>query len=124
MACVEHDRQTADRPQERALSTVVYFMSLMRQAKTPFTVVDEINQGMDQRNERAMHDQLVKTTCQDDAGQAWLVTPKLLTGLSYHPHMRVLAIGNGPWVPSSTEADTPPFPMREMLERHKRGRDE
>ena len=98
-------------------------MSLMRQAKTPFTVVDEINQGMDQRNERAMHEQLVNTTCQDDAGQAWLVTPKLLTGLAYHENMRVLCVGAGYWLPPSEDGKQP-FPMLDMLRRHKRGRED
>jgi chromosome segregation ATPase len=51
-------------------------MSLMQLARAPFSLVDEINQGMDQRAERAVHDQLVEATCADDAaGQSFLITP-------------------------------------------------
>lgn len=37
---------------ERAVSTIFYLMALQSLAKAPFRVVDEINQGMDPRNER------------------------------------------------------------------------
>lgn len=76
----------------------MYLMSLMTLSRAPFSLVDEINQGMDQRNERAVHNQLVKATCAgDDGGQYFLITPKLLTGLDYHPKMKVLCINNGDW---------------------------
>ncbi len=45
--------------QERSLATVTYLMSLSEMARTPFSLVDEINQGMDQKAERAVHNQLV-----------------------------------------------------------------
>ena len=45
---------------ERAVSTILYLMSLQSLAKSPFRVVDEINQGMDPRNERMIHEQIVK----------------------------------------------------------------
>lgn len=50
---------------ERSLTTIMYLMSL---TEAPFSLVDEINQGMDQRYERAIHDQLVKVTCHPDSG--------------------------------------------------------
>lgn len=37
---------------ERAVSTIYYLMALQSLARAPFRVVDEINQGMDPRNER------------------------------------------------------------------------
>lgn len=37
---------------ERAVSTVFYLMALQSLARAPFRLVDEINQGMDPRNER------------------------------------------------------------------------
>lgn len=37
---------------ERAVSTIFYLMALQSLARAPFRVVDEINQGMDPRNER------------------------------------------------------------------------
>lgn len=55
--------------QERSLATVTYLMSLSEMSRTPFSLVDEINQGMDQRAERAVHNALVETTCNSDAGQ-------------------------------------------------------
>lgn len=37
---------------ERAVSTIFYLMALQSLARAPFRLVDEINQGMDPRNER------------------------------------------------------------------------
>lgn len=72
----------------------MYLMSLAELAKAPFALVDEINQGMDQRVERQVHNALVKTTCKDDVGQYFLITPKLLPNLDYHEKMKVLVIQN------------------------------
>lgn len=55
--------------QERALTTVTYLLALAELARAPFALVDEINQGMDQRAERNMHKMLVETTCSHDVGQ-------------------------------------------------------
>jgi hypothetical protein len=55
--------------------------------------------------------QLVETTCDESAGQYaspfpregqltsryFLITPKLLTGLTYHERMKVLIVNNGHW---------------------------
>ncbi|WVQ72935.1 hypothetical protein IAR50_002497 [Cryptococcus sp. DSM 104548] len=84
---------------ERSLATVTYLMSLSEMSRTPFSLVDEINQGMDQRAERAVHNQLVDVTCGAAAGQYFLITPKLLNGLEYHPKMKVLIINNGIHLP-------------------------
>ncbi|KAA1076205.1 Structural maintenance of chromosomes protein 5 [Puccinia graminis f. sp. tritici] len=84
---------------ERSLSTIMYLMSLTELSKSPFSLVDEINQGMDRRAERLVHDQLVETTCKESASQYFLITPKLLFGLKYHPMMRVLCVNNGDWIP-------------------------
>lgn len=84
---------------ERSLSTILYLLSLTELSRTPFSLVDEINQGMDPRAERAVHDQMVAMTCQPQAGQYFLITPKLLPGLLYHELMKVLIINNGEWLP-------------------------
>ncbi|PLW22445.1 hypothetical protein PCASD_07790 [Puccinia coronata f. sp. avenae] len=84
---------------ERSLATIMYLMSLTELSKSPFSLVDEINQGMDRRAERRVHDQLVETTCRESASQYFLITPKLLFGLKYHPLMRVLCVNNGDWIP-------------------------
>lgn len=57
----------------------------------------DTTQGMDQKAERNVHNQLVEVTCGTDAGQYFLITPKLLTGLRYHERMKVLIVGNGTW---------------------------
>lgn len=54
---------------------------------------------MDQRAERAVHDQLVDVTCNSDVGQYFLITPKLLPNLMYHERMKVLCVNNGEWLP-------------------------
>lgn len=78
-------------------------MSLMEQARSPFSLVDEINQGMDARAERLVHNQLVDVTCGSDVGQYFLITPKLLPNLDYHPRMKVLCVYNGEWLPDQAD---------------------
>lgn len=56
-------------------------------------------QGMDQRAERLVHNQLVDVTCREESGQYFLITPKLLPDLKYHERMKVLCINNGEWLP-------------------------
>ncbi|KEI42098.1 uncharacterized protein L969DRAFT_91561 [Mixia osmundae IAM 14324] len=89
---------------ERSLSTILYLMSLTELAKAPFSLVDEINQGMDQRAERRVHNQLVAVTCTQDAGQYFLITPKLLPNLEYHQMMKILCVHSGDWLPSRFNA--------------------
>ncbi|KAI4154444.1 MAG: hypothetical protein L6R39_001385 [Caloplaca ligustica] len=50
---------------ERAVSTIFYLMSLQSLTRSPFRVVDEINQGMDPRNERLVHKRMVGIACGD-----------------------------------------------------------
>lgn len=88
---------------ERSLSTVLYLMSLTELSRSPFSLVDEINQGMDQRAERAVHDQMVEVTCRPHASQYFLITPKLLSDLRYHEKMKVLIINNGEWLPEKLD---------------------
>lgn len=99
---------------ERAVSTIFYLMALQSLSASPFRVVDEINQGMDPRNERMVHGRLVDIACAaNDSGEAedgnavggggggqyFLITPKLLSGLVYKPGMRVLCIYSGEHMP-------------------------
>ncbi|GAA6064062.1 hypothetical protein JCM10212_007036 [Sporobolomyces blumeae] len=84
---------------ERALTTVTYLLALAELARAPFALVDEINQGMDARAERNMHKMLVETTCKDDVGQYFLLTPKLLPDLVYDEKMKVLVINSGTFIP-------------------------
>jgi chromosome segregation ATPase len=98
--------------QERALTTVTYLLALAELARAPFALVDEINQGMDQRAERNMHKMLVETTCKDDVGQYFLLTPKLLPDLVYHEKMKVLVINSGSFIPDDLS-------LKGMVERRK-----
>ncbi|KAL0950349.1 hypothetical protein HGRIS_010317 [Hohenbuehelia grisea] len=84
---------------ERSLTTILYLMSLTEEARAPFSLVDEINQGMDQRAERNVHNSMVEVTCKPDSAQYFLITPKLLPDLNYHERMRILCVNNGEWLP-------------------------
>ena len=89
---------------ERAVSTIFYLMALQDLAQSPFRVVDEINQGMDPRNERMVHERMVDIACQEHTSQYFLVTPKLLTGLKFHPKMKVHITNSGEHIPDAKEA--------------------
>lgn len=96
---------------ERAVSTIFYLMALQSLSRAPFRVVDEINQGMDPRNERMVHGRMVDIACGEDnqtaagevgpGSQYFLITPKLLSGLKYKRGMRVLNIVSGERMPGS-----------------------
>ncbi|GAA5824176.1 hypothetical protein JCM3770_001191 [Rhodotorula araucariae] len=107
---------------ERALTTVTYLLALAELARAPFALVDEINQGMDQRAERNMHKMLVETTCNHDVGQYFLLTPKLLPDLVYHPKMKVLVINVSPYVPGDLSLRTILDRKRELVRGQKRPR--
>jgi chromosome segregation ATPase len=88
---------------ERAVSTIMYLMALQNLISAPFRSVDEINQGMDERNERLVFDQIVtSSTGASIDSQYFLVSPKLLQGLRSmeHEDVTVLMIWNGPGVRS------------------------
>ena len=86
---------------ERSVSTMLYLIALQTLSQSPFRVVDEINQGMDPRNERLVHKLIVNAACVGSTSQYFLITPKLLPDLEYHEKMRVLCICNGFWQPES-----------------------
>ncbi|KAI4176908.1 MAG: hypothetical protein LQ343_000765 [Gyalolechia ehrenbergii] len=65
---------------ERAVSTIFYLMSLQSLTRSPFRVVDEINQGMDPRNERLVHRRMVGLACSSSS----LTTN---TSNNNHPHL-------------------------------------
>ncbi|EPX73311.1 Smc5-6 complex SMC subunit Smc5 [Schizosaccharomyces octosporus yFS286] len=86
---------------ERSVSTIMYLLALQGVATAPFRIVDEINQGMDPRNERVVHSHIVNSTCETPSSQYFLVTPKLLPDLTYHRNLKVLCICNGSWLPNT-----------------------
>lgn len=83
---------------ERAVATVMYLMALQELTSSPFRVVDEINQGMDERNERLVFDRIVQSCCEGVVKpQYFLVSPKLLQGLRAmsHANCTALMVWNG-----------------------------
>ncbi|KAJ7021821.1 hypothetical protein C8F04DRAFT_1273230 [Mycena alexandri] len=83
---------------ERSLTTILYLMSLTEEARAPFLLVDEINQGMDRRAERMVHNSMVDVACKEDSAQYFLITPTLLPDLENHRRMKVLCVNNGEWL--------------------------
>jgi chromosome segregation ATPase len=78
--------------QEKSVGTIMYLMALQSLTKCPFRVVDEINQGMDVYNERKVFQRITKSSCGSKLPQYFLITPKLITGLSYHHDTKVMEI--------------------------------
>lgn len=73
---------------ERSVSTIMYLMALQERMVAPFRCVDEINQGLDERNERLVFSRIVENSTRkpkddptDHSGQYFLITPKLLPNL-------------------------------------------
>src|SRR5207248_1211031 len=98
LSLLDNHRQSGG---ERAVSTIFYLMALQSLSRAPFRVVDEINQGMDPRNERMVHGRMVDIACGEDGegersgSQYFLITPKLLSGLKYRRGRRVGRILSG-----------------------------
>lgn len=67
---------------ERAVSTIMFLMALNTIVQSPLRIVDEINQGMDERNERLVMRRIIANTTGTGGKQYFLITPKLLEGLS------------------------------------------
>lgn len=86
---------------EKSTTTAVFLNSLQGLTNTPFRVVDEINQGMDAKNERNAHRLIVSRATDPNvsAAQYFLITPKLLTDLHYSERMSVHCIFAGKWTP-------------------------
>jgi len=75
---------------ERSVSTILFLMALQNMLVSPVRCVDEINQGMDEVNERGVFRRIVKNSCKpptdpndatEHSGQYFLITPKLLPNL-------------------------------------------
>ncbi|XP_070501492.1 structural maintenance of chromosomes protein 5 [Chironomus tepperi] len=86
---------------ERAVAIAIYTLSLQHLTVVPFRCVDEINQGMDPKNERKIFQMLVDITCQPGQSQYFFVTPKLLPKLPYNDLMTVSIVHNGKYIEDS-----------------------
>lgn len=126
MSLLDNHRQSGG---ERAVSTIFYLLSLQSLAQAPFRLVDEINQGMDPRNERLVHSRMVEIACEDYMGevsdghpvgcQYFLITPKLLQGLRYHPNMTVHCIASGQYMPEDHKKLDFAALAEQALDRHR-----
>ena len=91
---------------ERSVSTIMYMMALQDLMSSPFRCVDEINQGLDERNERLVFKRIVANSTgepgivqNDHSGQYFLITPKLLPNLEGmdNPRITAMIVMNGPY---------------------------
>uniref|UniRef100_A0A915KWK8 Structural maintenance of chromosomes protein 5 n=1 Tax=Romanomermis culicivorax TaxID=13658 RepID=A0A915KWK8_ROMCU len=94
-----HQRQSGG---ERSVSTMLYLLALQELSKMPFRCVDEINQGMDARNERKIFNLMIKlmkrskkSGCRLFSAQYFMLTPKLLPSLHFSDHVTLLIVQNG-----------------------------
>lgn len=71
---------------EKSVSTMLFLLAMQPISKSPFRLIDEINQGMDNRNERMIFQALV-TAAEVSKTQYFLITPKLLRDLPYSRRM-------------------------------------
>ncbi|XP_064544935.1 structural maintenance of chromosomes protein 5 [Drosophila montana] len=79
---------------ERAVAIAIYSLSLQHVTHVPFRCVDEINQGMDAKNERHIFNLLLKEATKEGSAQYLFVTPKLLRDLSYNNRLCVSVVHN------------------------------
>jgi chromosome segregation ATPase len=94
---------------ERAVSTIMYLLSVQQLTSAPLRMVDEINQGMDAINERHCYN-AVGNICSTEQGktQFWLFSPKLLMNekrFKYPEDITVLLVHGGASMISSNDWD-------------------
>ena len=82
---------------EKMVATMLYLFAMQGMARAAFRVVDEMNQGMDPHNERAVLSMMMQLADVPDAVQTFLISPKLLLHLPYSQHIVVHCVLNGPF---------------------------
>ncbi|CAH0715060.1 unnamed protein product, partial [Brenthis ino] len=80
---------------ERAAATACYLLALQAVAAAPFRCLDEINQGMDAKNERSFVELLMRVSSEVHHCQYFLLSPKLLKNLEYNDTVKVHVIMSG-----------------------------
>ena len=81
---------------EKSVATALYIIALQEMTQVPFRCVDEINQGMDERNERKVFDLLIQTSVKAETpSQYFLLTPKLLSDLKFVRGVEIHHVHNG-----------------------------
>jgi len=79
---------------EKSVTTAVYMMALQGLTQVPFRCVDEINQGMDERNERHVWDMLLKV-CREHQAQYFYMAPKFPYSLPFDNQVTILICNKG-----------------------------
>merc|ERR1719266_1472994 len=79
---------------EKSVTTAVYMMALQELTQVPFRCVDEINQGMDEKNERAIWAMLL-AVCKEHKAQYFYMAPKFPYSLPFNRQVSMLICNNG-----------------------------
>jgi len=70
---------------EMSVTTAVYMLALQEMTTVPFRCVDEINQGLDERNERRVWDMILSAATEGRGSQYFYLAPKMPYNLEYKP---------------------------------------
>ena len=73
---------------EKSVTTALYIMALQEMTEVPFRCVDEINQGMDEQNERRVWELLVETA-DNHSAQFFYLAPKFPEQLEFDDKMHI-----------------------------------
>ncbi|KAL3991079.1 hypothetical protein ACH3XW_34420 [Acanthocheilonema viteae] len=83
---------------ERSVITMLYILALQKLTVVPFRCVDEINQGMDPKNEKTVFNMIVDTLSKDNdltKTQYFILTPKLVPDLKFNQKTKIHCICSG-----------------------------
>uniref|UniRef100_A0A1I8EYI9 Structural maintenance of chromosomes protein 5 n=1 Tax=Wuchereria bancrofti TaxID=6293 RepID=A0A1I8EYI9_WUCBA len=83
---------------ERSVITMLYILALQKLTVVPFRCVDEINQGMDPKNEKIVFNMIVDMLSNDDdlaKTQYFILTPKLVPDLKFNQKTKIHCIYSG-----------------------------
>jgi len=70
---------------EMSVTTAIYMLALQEMTTVPFRCVDEINQGLDERNERRVWDMILNAATEGGGSQYFYLAPKMPYNLEYKP---------------------------------------
>ncbi|VDK72473.1 unnamed protein product, partial [Onchocerca ochengi] len=83
---------------ERSVTTMLYILALQKLTVVPFRCVDEINQGMDPKNEKIVFNMIVDMLSKDTdlaKTQYFILTPKLVPDLKFNEKTKIHCIYSG-----------------------------
>lgn len=87
---------------EKSLTTLMYLLALQDCTRFPFRLVDEINQGMDEENDRFSLTQVLSYSLRKNhLSQYFLITPKLISNMPKIKGVTVMVVMNGNHIDAS-----------------------